>query len=425
MANIELRNHLYCAVLVVPEDVRETIGKFKFRQALGTSNKREATLLAAPYVAKWKAQIRQARGETNAVTTEAKRWRDALSQVTDVSELETLEEVLMDVTYAIEAKKGLATAKEFHDVATGAKTPTSDFVTPWKEQIDLASKTKDQMIKDVGLLVAKFPMLESITKANVKKWVDEMVGEGKGTASIERILSFSRNFWRYLQSHDAVPADAAPLTGVLSISKAAKNRAKVKEANLPYTADEVVKLWEAAKAKPVGKAKNAPVDTDLANLIQIAAYSGARIEELCSLKVADIKAKALHIRDSKTAAGWRVVPIHSKVAKLVETLCKQSKDGYLLSGLTFNKYGDRSNAIGKRFGRLKTELGFAESHTFHSFRSTVITQLENAGISENLAADIVGHDKPRVTYGLYSGGADLETKRKALEKVSYPFPSAA
>ena len=38
-----------------------------------------------------------------------------------------------------------------------------------------------------------------------------------------------------------------------------------------------------------------------------------------------------------------------------------------------------------------------------------IISLSNAlGISENLAADIVGHEKPRITYGLYSGGSSLE-----------------
>ena len=47
------------------------------------------------------------------------------------------------------------------------------------------------------------------------------------------------------------------------------------------------------------------------------------------------------------------------------------------------------------------------------------TILENAGVGENLAADIVGHEKPRITYGLYSGGASLEVMRGAIKKVSY------
>lgn len=55
----------------------------------------------------------------------------------------------------------------------------------------------------------------------------------------------------------------------------------------------------------------------------------------------------------------------------------------------------------------------------------MVTLLEDAGVSENLAADIVGHEKPRITYGLYSGGASLATKAAALAKVSYPTISAS
>lgn len=183
-----------------------------------------------------------------------------------------------------------------------------------------------------------------------------------------------------------------------------------------------MKLWEAARKRKVGSAKNAPFDTQLADLIMMGAYTGARIEELCSIKTSDVTKHSFRITKSKTTSGIREVPIHPAIGNLVKELVDASKDGYLLSGLTFNKYDDRSNAIGKRFGRLKKALGYSNLYTFHSFRSTVITLLENEGISENLAADIVGHKKPRITYGLYSGGASLAVKKEALELISYPFP---
>ncbi len=45
--------------------------------------------------------------------------------------------------------------------------------------------------------------------------------------------------------------------------------------------------------------------------------------------------------------------------------------------------------------------------------------LGNAAVPENVAADLLGHDKPRITYGLYSGGTSLAVKAKALEKLAY------
>ena len=91
----------------------------------------------------------------------------------------------------------------------------------------------------------------------------------------------------------------------------------------------------------------------------------------------------------------------------------------MLSELTINKYGDRSNGIGKRFGKLKTAMGFGPQHVFHSLRKTVVTILENAGVPENVVADIVGHEKTTMTYGLYSGGVSLALKQEAIDKLAY------
>ena len=88
-------------------------------------------------------------------------------------------------------------------------------------------------------------------------------------------------------------------------------------------------------------------------------------------------------------------------------------------GLSLNKYGDRSNAVGKRFGWLKTDQGFGKKYVFLSIRKTVVTILENAGVPENVVADIVGHEKTTMTYGLYSGGLSLAVKREALDKLAY------
>lgn len=57
---------------------------------------------------------------------------------------------------------------------------------------------------------------------------------------------------------------------------------------------------------------------------------------------------------------------------------------------------------------------------FHSIRKTVSTLLENAGVPEGAAADIIGHEKKTMTYGLYSGGSSLAVKAEAIEKLEYP-----
>jgi integrase len=115
-----------------------------------------------------------------------------------------------------------------------------------------------------------------------------------------------------------------------------------------------------------------------------------------------------------------MVPIHSALRPALERLLGDRRDGFLLAGLTATKYGDRSNGIGQRFTQLKRMHGFRREIVFHSIRKTVATMLENAEVPENAAADILGHEKPRITYGLYSGGTSLALKQEAIEKPNYP-----
>ena len=116
-------------------------------------------------------------------------------------------------------------------------------------------------------------------------------------------------------------------------------------------------------------------------LINIGIFTGARIEEICSLKVVDIATENFTIRDSKTPSGNRQVPIHDQLKGLIKELKNTSQDGYLLSGLSEDKDGKRSGAIGKRFRRLKNQLGFERRYFFHSTRKTVVTLLDHVGIS--------------------------------------------
>jgi len=181
--------------------------------------------------------------------------------------------------------------------------------------------------------------------------------------------------------------------------------------------------FKALEVKQLMKAASDKGDEQLINIIQMTAFTGARIEELCSLKASDVitvdKVKSLNITDAKTEAGNREAPIHPSISELIKRLSKETKDGYLLSGPTFNKYNGRSNAIGKRFSNLKKKFGFGRSHVFHCFRNRVATLLENAGIPEGVAADIVGHEKQTMTYGLYSGGTSTKIKYEAIKKIKY------
>lgn len=257
--NLEKRNGIWYATVLVPADVRETLGRVRFKKSLGTSSEREAIRLGAPHIASWWAQIKQARGTASAVITEAQRWKRALEKAPDEDTRETWELVLSDEAERIADQRGLQAAKDFHDLASGRTTPSNQYFETWKAQSTLAAKTKDQMEKDVSLLTAKFPTLQAITKASVRRWVDELSEAGKGHSSISRILSFCRSYWRHVQKYEDSLKDITPFTGVSDPTP----KGKRKTTNLPYLVDDVVTLWEAASKRKVGLASNAPFDTQL------------------------------------------------------------------------------------------------------------------------------------------------------------------
>jgi integrase len=77
------------------------------------------------------------------------------------------------------------------------------------------------------------------------------------------------------------------------------------------------------------------------------------------------------------------------------------------------------NAIGKRFKTLRDGLGFDSRYVFHSIRKTVSAIFECAGVNHNEAAEIVGHEKTGMTYGLYSAGMSLKQKKAIVEIIAY------
>lgn len=421
-SHLELRHKTYYAVLYVPKDVKHIIGKAKFYKSTQTSSLRVAEQRATALVLGWQAEINRARFQAeDPFITSALSLKEHLARK-DVGYL--AQEILEEESARLRNKAGNNTlADAFTELAVGIQEPLKAYASEWKkhqENKGLKQKTIDQMKKDIDLLCKTFPTVKSLELQYVEPWIKRVSSLDSLPASASnRILGSCRNFFHYLQSIGAAPKSAAtPFIALdeFKISNKPRSRALNKSSSwVPLEPEDLVILFKAALEQE---------DQILADLILIGAYTGARIEELCSLQISNVyfERNAISIVDAKTKAGDRLVPIHPKIKTRLSEMVSGSTDGFVFSGLTKNKYGDRSNAIGKRFGRLKTKLGFSNSFVFHSIRKTFVTALDNASISENVAADIVGHEKPRITYGLYSGGASLEVKRKAIIKVIFKIP---
>ena len=410
------RYKTYFAVLYIPKDIQYVIGKKKFIKTTGEQNIKLAQAIANVFVMGWKAEISSARSKSDEpLINSAKEIKKLLKS----SPKYLVDEVIEEEVARLHKERKPIDAEVFKRISKGENKHLEDVAKEWKiheEKRGLAQKFIDQMNNDVQLIVKQFPTSNYMTAEHVEWWIKDIARIGKLSASsVTRIIGSGKNFYKYLQFIKEVSVTEqnpfiVPAEFKISNKPNSKSVNKV-QSWLPFEPKEIVGLYKLA------------IDDNqtLADLMLIAMHTGARIEEICSLlcKDVDIKQESITIVDAKTEAGERTIPIHPYIKDRIEALIESATDDYLLSDLSKNKYGDRSNAIGKRFGRLKAKHGFSSRYVFHSIRKTFTTMLENEGVGENIAADIVGHEKPRITYGLYSGGASLEVKRDAIKKISY------
>jgi integrase len=423
---LEKRRRRWYAVLDVPSDVRGAFGKKRLVQSLGTDSLAQAQIKVHGVVHAWKEQIEAIRATANnpdSLSQVARSqdawspdgWRRWIKSVYgNVPRLDwEAEEALEGIAIDME-EDGRAGAILGLRVATGKSVLLSEHVQGYLDDTVPDPKSKDMKTRHLGIFFETFKLAEEVNREAVAEWVKQvLLGDlGISHKTAKTYLSTYRTFWAYLGEKKLVKTSLEAFTDVLRAPlRASKGNGQGRRGY--FTPEDYRRLLEAVPEN----------DETLSDLIRIAAHTGCRVEEICSLRLGDVNLgdtiPFFLIRDAKTEAGNRKVPIHSAIRQLVARLKDNSKDGYLLSGLTKNKYGDRSNAIGKRFGRLKSSLGYGRDLVFHSFRRGVATQFENRGVPEVIAARVLGHEFPTMSFGIYSGGADLETLSNAVEVLSW------
>nr|WP_319527499.1 tyrosine-type recombinase/integrase [Pseudomonas laurentiana] len=283
----------------------------------------------------------------------------------------------------------------------------------YREARNVATKTIDQQqskLEKLSTYLAKES--RQLDFDAVSAWLDSLKLASK---TLAQYLLAGNVFWKWAMKYDTRWRDdfkdkANPFENHELPQTRGKERADRQRKD--FQPKEIAELYAAALSTD---------HTTLADLILLGAYTGARIEELCQLRVEHVikpdGIESFDIVDSKTAAGIRVVPIHPALTRTVERLKNDSKDGYLIPSESKNKYGIRSDALSKAFGRLKESHGYGSQHVFHSIRKTVITQLVRAGVQGTLIAELVGHETGTVTFDVYSQGASAAQKLEAISKL--------
>ena len=164
----------------------------------------------------------------------------------------------------------------------------------------------------------------------------------------------------------------------------------------------------------------------------LAMFTGARLNEICQLDIADVQQDGdtwfLNITDEgddnkrvKSDAGRRKVPLHTELIRLgFLDFVKNRKTGIrLFRDFSYNANG----GYGRNLGRWCNEsflpkLGIKQPGlVFHSLRHTVVTRLGQASVPEPIIQCIVGHARSGVTQEVYlREGYTLTQLKEAIDK---------
>ena len=421
--HIEKRFKTWLATLDIPKDVRHHFGgQRRFMKSLETGNEAQALKRKGPLVAEWRQLIAEARGTTiDAMEADVLYWRRVLANP------ERFATVDADDEYGYTARdallEGLQEQAEkiedetpgkgvrFYRRATSEAIGTLDHLDDWLSSCGGTERGRAAKRADIKRLAKQFPEVKDVAKKDVRRWCDVMLqDQGLQRTTVTRLLSACRVYWAHLRLHEIVPENTAPFDNLgLPARTTGGNNGTKRRAFAP---EDVVRLHRAAQDAGY---------TPLVDLISLGMFTGARIGELTALRVenVDLAGKSFEIVSSKTEAGVRTVPVHPALQDTLARLVADSRDGFVLTGFPVDKWGDKRQ-LAKRFGKLKTRLGYPKGQDFHSIRKTVITMLTRADVRTTTIQDIVGHERKGMTEGVYYEGATLEAKAEAIALLSYP-----
>ena len=202
----------------------------------------------------------------------------------------------------------------------------------------------------------------------------------KTRQTAKNVFEVIKMMYDYAARNDLISAEQAERIKYADLSRLPESQ---KFRRRVFTRDEIAELWTA--------------DDFFSRSVLCLIFTGLRIGEYLALCPEDFKDGCVYVRQSKTAAGVRVVPIADKLRPIFipENVPRLKYSGYL--------YHFRNTTKG---------------HTVHDTRHTFISLCADAGIDERITKAIVGHSGSGVTETVYTH-LDIDILRNAVNQICY------
>lgn len=460
---LEQRRQGFSAVVDVPTALRGVVGSKRIKKGLGTRDKHLAQARLPKALLELHAKIDAARRghpSTDPRTAEAMELRERLQEVRSgvgtayqphevwdpargkyiVIESEVAEGLLIDTVQArseaIASEEGEKRGDAFADLALGRSTPLKHYMETWlsepgKRGTVRAERTK---LEYQGIVTAfenwlakgrHASTVEAVTRKIAGEYVSSLHKDGLSAARIRDVVAAFSTYWVWLDNRGGVPKDFNPWKGqaVAKVKKPvalSSGEEQDDDEPRPFETEELEKLFKDVE------------DIALRDLMHVAALSGMRIDEACSLTVGQCAEGIFDVRGTKTKAAKRKVSIHPDLSELIKRRCtnKLSTDWLFPEAGEPDKFGKRAPVMSARFYKFRLDRKVDDKPegkkvsriNFHSFRRWFVSEAVKAGTPVHVLRQVVGHQQPKsdVTLSTYFRGELEQAKVACVNSVVMP-----
>lgn len=248
----------------------------------------------------------------------------------------------------------------------------------------------------------KNPPITRITTSDVTRYQEFLAVKNNSVRTIDNKISIIRAVFNFAKKQGYTRQDNPAENRALLTKKQ-----RLKGGYATFEKEEIKQIFNSEYFK-----EQKEKDKDYINVLLLALFTGCRIGEITNLKkdqfkVSDKGTNYIVIRDSKTLAGEREIPLHpfffnkikpfidSKIDKIFKYVEKEGKGS--------------GNAVGKKFARHLESSGITrEKLVFHSFRKFVNNELLNNNVSLENRCQLIGHEIDNVNVAIYTKKINID-----------------
>lgn len=231
---------------------------------------------------------------------------------------------------------------------------------------------------------------------HLQSCIDE---SGKNTPTLKTIKNMWGLMYDYAVIHEIVSQDKREMIRYVDINKAGNPNAYDRK---PFKKTHIKKIWDSESSNVY------------LSVVLMLIYTGIRIGELLELEKKDVHLdeRWFYVKESKTSAGIREVPIAEKIVPFFEYWIQKDCDHLICTPncepFTYRNYYD------SYWIPLMNQLSM--TYTPHCTRHTCVSLLTEAEVDERIIQKIVGHKGQNVTQIVYTH-IDLPSKLEAINKI--------